>query len=61
MAGKAFRYTEKGPEGLVGGKRVILAIARGGFYGEGSPAAALEHAETYLRSVFAFVGIRDVQ
>ena len=28
------------------GKRVIIALARGGFYGEGSPAAALEHLET---------------
>lgn len=61
VAGKTFRYTEAGPEGLVGGKRVIVALARGGFYGEGTPAAALEHAETYLRGVFAFIGIDDVR
>ena len=32
VAGKTFRYTEKGPEGLAGGKRVIVASSRGGFY-----------------------------
>lgn len=60
VAGKAFRYTEKGPEGLLGDKRVILTIARGGLYGAGSPAAPLEHAETYLRGAFAFVGVTDL-
>jgi FMN-dependent NADH-azoreductase len=57
VAGKTFRYTEKGPVGLMGGKRVILAIARGGFYGPGMPAAPYEHGETYLRAVFGFLGI----
>ena len=57
VAGKTFRYTESGPEGLAGGKRVIVALARGGFYGAGSPAAALEHLESYLRGVFNFIGI----
>ena len=57
VAGKTFRYTETGPEGLAGGKRVIVALARGGFYDAGSPASALEHLETYLRGVFNFIGI----
>ena len=57
IAGKTFRYTENGPEGLVGGKRVIIALARGGFYHQGAPAAGLEHLETYLRGVFNFIGI----
>jgi FMN-dependent NADH-azoreductase len=57
IAGTTFRYTENGPEGLAKGKRVIIALARGGFYNEGSPAAALEHLETYLRGVFNFIGI----
>jgi FMN-dependent NADH-azoreductase len=57
IAGKTFRYTENGPEGLVKGKRIIIALARGGIYSEGSPAAAFEHLETYLRGVFNFVGI----
>jgi FMN-dependent NADH-azoreductase len=57
IAGKTFRYTENGPEGLARGKRVIIALARGGIYSEGSPASALEHLETYLRGVFNFIGI----
>lgn len=57
IAGKTFRYTEAGPQGLAAGKRVIIALARGGIYTKGSPAAAFEHLETYLRSVFGFIGI----
>jgi FMN-dependent NADH-azoreductase len=57
LAGTTFRYGENGPEGLAGGRRVIIALARGGVYGEGSPAAALEHLETYLRGLFNFLGI----
>jgi len=54
VAGKTFRYTAEGPEGLAGGKRVIIAVSRGGFYEEGN---ALEHLETYLRGIFGFIGI----
>jgi FMN-dependent NADH-azoreductase len=57
ISGKTFRYTANGPEGLAKGKRVIVALARGGFYNQGSPASALEHLETYLRGVFNFIGI----
>jgi FMN-dependent NADH-azoreductase len=32
-------------------------LSRGGFYGEGSPAAGLEHLKTYLTGVFGFIGI----
>lgn len=57
IANKTFRYTAQGPEGLAGGRRVIVALARGGIYDAGSPAASLEHLETYLRGVFNFIGI----
>jgi FMN-dependent NADH-azoreductase len=57
IAGRTFQYGPNGPEGLAKGKRVIVALARGGIYSEGSPAAALEHLETYLRGVFNFIGI----
>ena len=57
VAGKTFRYTADGPEGLAAGKRVIVALARGGFYQPDSPAAGLEHLESYLRGVFNFIGI----
>ena len=57
IAGETFRYGANGAEGLAGGKRVIIGLARGGFYDHGSPAAALEHLESYLRGVFGFIGI----
>jgi FMN-dependent NADH-azoreductase len=57
IAGTTFRYTENGPEGLMGGKRVIVALARGGFYNQGSPAAGFEFVERYLKAVFNFIGI----
>lgn len=59
VVGKTFKYGAAGPEGLAGGKRVIVAISRGGHYGAGSPAAAGEHLETYLRWVFGFIGIAN--
>jgi FMN-dependent NADH-azoreductase len=60
IAGKTFRYTETGPEGLAGGKKLIVASARGGMYGAETPAAFLDHQETYLRGLFGFLGITDV-
>lgn len=59
VAGKTFRYTEQGVEGLAAGKRVIVAVARGGLYGPDSAAAAAEHVESYLRTVFGFIGVTD--
>lgn len=61
VAGKTFKYGPQGPEGLAGGKRVIIAISRGGFYGPGTPAAALEHLESYLRGVFGFIGVTQLE
>ena len=61
VAGKTFRYTEKGPEGLAGGKRVIVAASRGGFYGAGTPHAVFEHQTSYLRAVFGFLGITNFE
>jgi FMN-dependent NADH-azoreductase len=60
VAGKTFRYTEKGPQGLAGGKKVIVASSRGGFYGPDTPAAFLDHQESYLRGIFGFFGITDI-
>ena len=54
IAGKTFRYTADGPEGLAGDKRVIIAVSRGGYY---DSTHALEHVETYLTGVFGFLGI----
>jgi FMN-dependent NADH-azoreductase len=57
VAGKTFRYTEKGPQGLAGGKQVILAVTRGGVYGAGGVP---EFAESYLKFLLGFLGITDV-
>jgi FMN-dependent NADH-azoreductase len=57
VAGKTFRYSAAGPEGLAGNKQIIIAISRGGFYGPGTAAASMEHLETYLRGVFGFIGV----
>jgi FMN-dependent NADH-azoreductase len=57
VPGKTFKYTPTGAVGLAGGKRVIVVILRGGLYGPETPYAAAEHAETYLRAVFGFIGI----
>jgi FMN-dependent NADH-azoreductase len=61
VAGKTFKYGAQGPEGLAGNKRVIVAISRGGFYGAGTPMAALEHLESYLRGVFGFIGVTQLE
>jgi FMN-dependent NADH-azoreductase len=61
VAGKTFKYDAQGPKGLAGDKRVIVAISRGGFYGPGAPAAALEHLESYLRGIFGFIGVTKLE
>jgi FMN-dependent NADH-azoreductase len=58
--GRTFRYTETGPVGLAGGKRVYVASTRGGLYSAG-PLTAMDFQEQYLRAVFRFIGITDVQ
>jgi FMN-dependent NADH-azoreductase len=61
VAGRTFRYGPNGPEGLLPkGKKVFIASSRGGIYTGDSPAAALEHHETYLLGVLAFIGLTDV-
>jgi FMN-dependent NADH-azoreductase len=61
VAGKTFRYTLNGPEGLAGGKTVIVASSRGGFYGPETLIAFLDHQESYLQGLFGFLGISDVR
>ena len=57
VAGKTFRYTEKGPEGLAGGKKVVIASGRGGIH-TGAPT---DFQEAYLRQVFGFLGVTDIE
>jgi FMN-dependent NADH-azoreductase len=56
VAGKTFRYTASGPEGLIRGKTVVVAIAAGGVHA-GQPS---DFVEPYLRHVFRFLGVDDV-
>jgi len=53
--------TTDGPIGLVGGKRVIVASSRGGLYAPEMPFEANDFQEKYLRAVFAFIGIPDIE
>ena len=61
QAGRTFRYTEKGPEGLAGGKTVIVASSRGGMYAANPAAAGMDHQESYLKTVFGFFGVTDIR
>lgn len=61
QAGRTFTYTEQGPKGLAGGKTVIVAITRGGVYSTSEGGRAMEHQETYLKTVLGFFGITDVR
>ena len=56
-AGVTFRYTENGPEGLLKGKKVYVALARGGIYRD-TPA---DSQVPYLKGVLGFLGMTDVE
>ena len=56
-AGVTFKYTEKGPEGLLTGKRVFVFAARGGLYA-GTP---MDTQTSYVRDFLHFLGITDVE
>jgi FMN-dependent NADH-azoreductase len=58
-AGQTFQYTDKGPVGLLTGKKVTVFTARGGVYTSG-PGQAMDFHETYLRAVLGFMGLDDI-
>lgn len=55
-AGETFRYTKDGPQGLLTGKRAILALASGGT----AVDSEIDFATPYMRHVLGFIGITDV-
>ena len=61
QAGRTFKYTETGPVGLAGGKRVVIASSRGGMYAGTPMEVMIDHQESYLRGVLGFWGITDVE
>ncbi|HEU4962807.1 MAG TPA: FMN-dependent NADH-azoreductase [Bacilli bacterium] len=56
VAGKTFRYTAEGPQGLMAGKPVVHLQARGGYYSDG-PAASVEFGDSYLKAALGFIGL----
>lgn len=60
QAGRTFRYTPEGPQGLAVGKKVIVVSTRGGVYAGTEYEAAMDHQESYLRTVLNFLGMTDV-
>ena len=60
VAGRTFKYTETGPEGLLIGKKAFIASSRGNIYTPDQPNAVFEHQETYLTGVLKFIGVSDV-
>lgn len=60
QAGRTFKYTATGPVGLAGDKKVIVASTRGGFYSTSEAGQAMEHQESYLKVIFGFMGVTDV-
>lgn len=60
VAGKTFKYTEKGPVGLLTDKKALHIQARGGVYSEG-PAAQMEFGDRYLAAIMQFFGITSFE
>jgi FMN-dependent NADH-azoreductase len=58
--GVTFKYTDKGPEGLLKGKKLYLVLARGGVYTQG-PMQQFNFQDPYLRASLGFVGLNDVE
>jgi FMN-dependent NADH-azoreductase len=58
-AGRTFRYTAAGPEGLLKGKKVFVVTGRGGVYSGDAPAKLFDFQEPYLRGVLGFLGLTD--
>lgn len=56
-AGVTFRYTASGPEGLLTGKTVYVALARGGRYRD----TATDSQVPYLKTTLGFLGLTDVR
>src|ERR1700728_236686 len=57
--GRTFSYSEKGPKGLIHGKKATFIIATGGIYDAQTQLASFHFVEPYLRSVFGFLGVTD--
>lgn len=59
-AGHTFTYGASGAQGLLQNKKATLLVASGGVYSAGSPAAAMNFVDPYIKAVLGFIGITDV-
>jgi FMN-dependent NADH-azoreductase len=59
-AGRTFRYTANGPEGLLKGRKVYIVTGRGGVYSGESPARKMDFQEPYLRGMLGLLGLTDL-
>jgi FMN-dependent NADH-azoreductase len=59
-AGRTFRYSSEGPEGLLRNKKVVVVTARGGIYSGNSPTKGMDFQEPYLRAMLSFIGLEDI-
>jgi FMN-dependent NADH-azoreductase len=59
--GRTFSYGAEGPKGLLSGKKATILVATGGVYDAGSPYAAFNFIDPYLRTILGFIGITDVK
>jgi FMN-dependent NADH-azoreductase len=59
--GRTFSYGADGPKGLLSGKKATVLVATGGVYDAGTPYAALNFIDPYLRTILGFIGITDVK
>ncbi|RYE20678.1 MAG: FMN-dependent NADH-azoreductase, partial [Sphingobacteriaceae bacterium] len=58
--GLSFKYTDKGPVGLIEGKKVYVAVSSGGVYSE-EPAKTMDFVTPYLTTILGFMGMTDVE
>jgi FMN-dependent NADH-azoreductase len=59
--GRTFSYGPAGPKGLLEGKEATILIASGGVYQPGTPSAAMDFLEPYLKMILGFIGITNVK
>ena len=59
-AGRTFKYTANGPEGLLKGKKIYVVASRGGYYTGESPARVMDFQEPYIRGFWSFLGVTDM-
>jgi FMN-dependent NADH-azoreductase len=58
--GRTFVYSESGRQGMLQGKKATILVASGGVYEAGTPAAAMNFVDPYLKTILGFIGLTDV-